>query len=115
VALVIVAVAASVTILMESPSDPSCHGANSMSKLCVICKRDCPAPAAKPSVNERTEGKLVILRGVLEENYLDKFFTTSVSGQDPTKLIDGTVAYAVLGFADTVAEAQMYLYGRTYN
>jgi hypothetical protein len=68
----------------------------------------------KPPVNQRTEGQFVILRGILEENYFDKFFSGYTPGNDPTKLIDGRTAYRVLGYADTVAEAQMFLDGRTY-
>lgn len=70
--------------------------------------------AAKLPVNERTEGKFVILRGALEINFFDKFFSNNTPGYDHTKLRDGTTAYRVLGFADTVEEAQMYIYGRTY-
>lgn len=65
-------------------------------------------------VSERTAGKLVILRGVLEVNYFDKFFTSHTEGKDPCKLDDGTVAYRILGYADTAAEAQIFLYGRAY-
>jgi hypothetical protein len=58
--------------------------------------------------------KFVLLRGVLEANYFDKFFTTYFPEEDPTKLQDGTTAYAIIGYADSVAEAQMILYGRIY-
>lgn len=66
----------------------------------------------KVPCSQRTSGKFVILRGVLEENFLDKFFSSYTPGEDPTKMTDGTVAYRVVGFADTVEEAQIALYGR---
>jgi hypothetical protein len=43
--------------------------------------------------------KYVCLEGLKEGN---RFFTTNTPGEDPTKLFDGTVAYKVLGYADTV-------------
>ena len=46
--------------------------------------------------------------------YRSSFFTTYTEGEDPTKLADGTVAYEIIDFADTVSEAQIKLYGRTY-
>lgn len=45
----------------------------------------------------------VILRGIKEGN---RFFSCN-DGSDPTKLTDGTVAYTILGYADTVEEAQI--------
>jgi hypothetical protein len=53
----------------------------------------------------------VILQGLEHGN---KFFTDHKQGDDPTKLLDGTVAYKVLGYADTVEQAQVFLYGRAY-
>ena len=55
--------------------------------------------------------KFILLQGIAEWN---RFFTTCIEGQDHTKLEDGTVAYCVLGHAETVAEAQIKLYGRSY-
>ncbi len=52
--------------------------------------------------------KYVCLEGLKEGN---RFFTTNTPGEDPTKLFDGTVAYKVLGYADTVEGAQKILYG----
>lgn len=51
-------------------------------------------------------GKYVILMGIKEHNC---FFSMHVPGNDPTKLADGTVAYFVLGYADTMWEAQEML------
>lgn len=42
------------------------------------------------------------------------FITTNVPGQDQTKLWDDTVAYEILGYADSVGEAQVKLFGRSY-
>lgn len=50
--------------------------------------------------------KYVVLEGIQEGN---KFYTGYTEGRDHTKLNDGTVAYKVLGFADTDAEAQKIL------
>lgn len=58
--------------------------------------------------------KYVILEGIEEGN---RFY--SMSRQDDTmdsltRLGDGTVAYRVLGFADTIKEVEMFLFGRIY-
>lgn len=51
--------------------------------------------------------KYILLRGITLGN---KFF--SLNGDpDPTKLYDGTVAYEIIGYADTVREAQIKLFG----
>jgi hypothetical protein len=55
--------------------------------------------------------KYVILKGIEEGN---RFFTTNTPGYDHTKLVDGTVAYHIIGYANTVAEAQIKLYGKSY-
>lgn len=52
--------------------------------------------------------KYVILEGIEKGN---RFF--SFNTDDPTKLYDGTVAYEVIGYANTVKEAQIKLYGRS--
>ncbi len=45
--------------------------------------------------------------------YRNRFFTTwKDDGHDYTKLADGTVAYEIIGYADTVENAQRILYGR---
>lgn len=56
--------------------------------------------------------RFVILRGI---QYGSRFFTTYIEGEGATKLKDGTVAYEVMGYADTVQEAQIFLYGRAYH
>jgi len=53
--------------------------------------------------------KFVLLKGIREGN---RFFTTN--SQEPTRLNDGTVAYTIIGYADTVAQAQIKLYGKSY-
>jgi hypothetical protein len=56
-----------------------------------------------------SKSKFVILRGIKEGN---RFFTENTG--DVTKLNDGTVAYTILGYADTSEEAQIALYGRSF-
>lgn len=58
-----------------------------------------------------SETKFVILQGIAERN---RFFSTHCPEQDQTKLEDGTVAYRILGYAETVEQAQIFLYGRSY-
>jgi hypothetical protein len=60
--------------------------------------------------NEKT--RFVILKGLKEGN---RFFSSFKMGDfNPTKLSDGTVAYCVLGYCETIAKAQMFLFGRTF-
>jgi len=54
--------------------------------------------------------EFVILEGIEEKN---RFFTTNTA-EDPTRLNNGIVAYEVVGYADTVEEAQIELYGRSF-
>ena len=56
--------------------------------------------------------KFILLQGIAEGN---RFFTSYVEGQDHTKLEDGTVAYHIIGHAETVAEAQTKLYGYCFH
>ncbi len=49
--------------------------------------------------------RYVLLEGIKEGN---KFFTANTL--NPTKLADGTVAYTIIGYADTAIEAQSKLY-----
>lgn len=73
-----------------------------------------------PDVRYQAQKKYILLKGVipyehgLEGNELCRFFTTYTEGKDHTKLDNGTVAYRVLGYADTIEEAQCALYGRAY-
>jgi hypothetical protein len=59
----------------------------------------------------KTTGKYVILEGIHE---LNRFFSTHTPGTDPTKGANGETWYRILGFADTMAEAQIFLYGKSY-
>ena len=52
--------------------------------------------------------KYVCLEGI---KYGNRFFTSYDGNNDPAKLKDGTVAYTVLGFADTDIDARKILYG----
>lgn len=53
--------------------------------------------------------KYVILEGLAEGN---RFFTDVREDADQTKLQDGTIAYKVLAYAETIEAAQIFLYGR---
>jgi hypothetical protein len=54
------------------------------------------------------------LEGVIPENFGNKFFSPFTKGDEPTKSATGETWYKVLGYAKTVEEAQMKLYGRIY-
>lgn len=56
--------------------------------------------------------KYVLLQGLELGNQF--FSIASTDGYDDTKLLDGTVAYRIIGYAATVTEAQVKLYGRSY-
>lgn len=53
----------------------------------------------------------VVLRSISTGH---KFFTNNSPDSDPTKLKDGTLAYTILGYANTVKDAQIMLFGRSY-
>jgi hypothetical protein len=55
--------------------------------------------------------KFVILKGLEHKN---KFFSTYTEGEDPTKSDTGETWYEILGYADSVEDAQIFLYGRTF-
>ena len=59
-----------------------------------------------------THPKFALFQGVLEENFGQKFFSDNLPEENQTKLDDGRVAYKILGYAETVEEAQTKLYGR---
>lgn len=56
--------------------------------------------------NTKTEGEFVCLEGI---KYGNRFFSTHTPGSDPTKLANGETAYKVLGFANTMLEAQQLI------
>jgi len=58
-----------------------------------------------------TNGKFVLLKG---RELGNTFFCDGESGKDPRFSINGEHWYDILGYADTVAEAQIALYGRSY-
>lgn len=73
----------------------------------------CPQPGAWYSHEDHTCGcchKFVLLRGLEEGN---EFFSTNTDS-DPTKSYDGEIIYEVIGYADSVEEAQTKLYGRAF-
>ncbi len=56
--------------------------------------------------------KFVVLQGIEHGN---RFFTDyHGNAEDVVRLTDGTIAYKILGFANTVEEAQVFLYGKTF-
>ena len=57
----------------------------------------------------------VLLRGAIDSNRYNRFFSTHIPGQDPTKSHTGETWYEVIGFADTIEEAQRKLYGRVFD
>lgn len=52
--------------------------------------------------------KYAIFKGLQEGN---KFFSTNCPNEDQTKLADGTVAYEIIGYANSIGEAQVKLFG----
>jgi len=67
-------------------------------------------PYELPKANPKT-ASYIILQGIEE---LNRFITTNNINEDQTKLSNGKTAYIILGYANTIAEAQMYLYGKVY-
>ena len=62
--------------------------------------------------NPSNKTQFVLLVGLEERN---RFFSPwKVGDSDPTKLSNGAVAYHVLGYTETVEQAQIALYGRSY-
>jgi hypothetical protein len=50
----------------------------------------------------------VVLRGLKHDNV---FFTANTPGSDPTKSAEGEIWYEILGYADTIEEAQALIAG----
>lgn len=48
----------------------------------------------------------VVLEGIMAKN---RFYTMNCKNEDPTKLKDGTVAYRVLGYANTGDKARQII------
>jgi len=66
------------------------------------------APFERPNADHKT-AKYVILKGITAGN---QFFTLNSPNEDQTLLANGKKVYNIIGYANTMAEAQMYLYGR---
>ena len=69
-------------------------------------------PSNKPyelPVADPKTAKYAIFQGIDEGN---RFFSTNCPDTDQTRLDSGEVAYIILGYANTIAEAQQYLYGK---
>jgi len=58
--------------------------------------------------------KYVIYRGLEVGNRFFSLNNKKEPEEEKVKLLDGTVAYKILGYANTVAEAQIKLYGRSF-
>ena len=58
--------------------------------------------------------KYILLKGCCESNYGQRFFTSNMPDKDQTRGNTGHVWYEVIGYADTVEEAQKALYGHTF-
>lgn len=56
--------------------------------------------------------KYVCLEGIQEQN---RFYTMHDENRDERKLHDGTIAYKILGYAETDEEARVILYGPNHN
>jgi len=65
-------------------------------------------PYQLPKADPKT-AQYAIFQGIEEHN---RFFSTNHPNEDMTKLDNGKVAYVILGYANTIADAQMYLYGK---
>ena len=91
------------------PTCPLCHGTNEYEAFIrdtfAIIQTTLPCP------NNEQHKKFVILEGIKEGN---RFFSTNDPEQDNRFLADGTLAYRIMGYADTVEEAQLKLYGYTF-
>lgn len=48
------------------------------------------------------------------EPIIQKFFSCFTLGNDPTKSAEGETWYQIIGYAQTVEEAQTKLYGRSF-
>jgi len=57
------------------------------------------------------EDKYVLLQGIKHGN---RFFTSYKTGDDPTKSAKGETWYIILGYAATIEEAQVKLYGKSF-
>lgn len=86
-------------------------------KICVFCGQELPDDViwcerckeykGVENVPEKNRAKFVLLQGIKEYN---RFFTPN-TGEDPTKGENGEVWYRIIGYADSVEEAQNKLYG----
>ena len=56
------------------------------------------------------ESKYVILQSI---DHGDRFFRLNYPEEDQTRLWNGKLAYHILGYANTVREAQIFLYGHS--
>jgi len=94
-------------------SCPLCHGTGNYDTTrrigfspTVIVKH-----VTVPCPNVEKDKELIIVEGLIAGN---RFFSTNIRGYDERLLANGKVAYRILGYADTSAEAQLKLYGETF-
>ena len=52
--------------------------------------------------------KFALFRGIKNRN---QFYSTNCPNEDQTRLADGTIAYTIIGYANTSGEAQVKLNG----
>lgn len=74
----------------------------------------CAEHAAETDAHQIAKAKFIILQGLAEHN---RFWSDWTPGEDAERFAcqcNGEVAYRILGWTNTVAEAQTFLYGRSY-
>lgn len=54
----------------------------------------------------------ILLKGIERSN---KFITSNIQGEDHTRSAEGELWYEIIGYADTIPEAQQHLYGRSFS
>jgi hypothetical protein len=59
--------------------------------------------------------KYVLMQGITDDNWLCRFYTLNTPEKDQTRGYTGEVWYQIIGYADSIEDAQMQLYGRTYS
>jgi hypothetical protein len=73
----------------------------------VLSWKDVGRVTAAEIVGKAKFAKFALFCGVIPGvNKGQRFFSTNHPEKDQTKLLDGTVAYEIIGYADTVKEAQ---------
>lgn len=58
--------------------------------------------------------KFILLEGLEEGNRFITVNNPDKSDDQKCRLVDGTLAYKIIGYANSVKDAQIKLYGRTF-